>query len=212
MTYQIDCPSCHQKLYIPSSSDSYEYFLESICTRCKYKYTLEQNEVVVFNSTVKVSHSSTYGNKITVKYKRTYQIRLVSANKTTKSLEFSTPEQQEYLAALPGDKLLLLYMMRETKQEDLVWIENQITAQSYLLQKPGAKARSMGTKAGLMVFAASTVAAIILHLPPFDKVFLATATPTAVGVAVYVTKRKSNKVSDRNELSRLSSEQQLLMQ
>lgn len=120
MTYQIDCPACRQKLYFPSI-DSYEHLLEGICTKCRYKYTLEQGEVVLFNSALKVLQSSTYGNKIIVKYKRTYQIRLLSANKTVKSLEFSTPGQQEHLAALPGDKLLLLYTMRETKQEDVAW-------------------------------------------------------------------------------------------
>ncbi len=70
----------------------------------------------------------------------------------------------------------------------------------------------MGTKARFMVFAASTLIATILHIPPFDKVFLATATPTSVGFAVYVTKRRNNKVSDRSELLRLLSEQRLLVQ
>lgn len=212
MTYQLDCPACRQKLYFPSSIDSYEHFLEGICSKCRYKYTLEQGEVIVFNSALEVLRSGTYGNKITVKYKRTYQIRLLSTNKTVKSLEFSTPGQQDHLAALPGDKLLLLYTMRETKQEDLAWIKNQTTTQRYLLQRPGAKARSMGTKAGFIVFAASTVIATILHIPLFDKVFLATATPTSIGVAVYVTKLKSSKISDHNELLRLFSEQQLLAQ
>ena len=212
MTHQLDCPACCQKLYFSSPSDTYEYLQEGICIRCRYKYTLEQGKVVVFNSTVETMPSNTYGNKSTVKYKRTYQVRLLNANKTVKSLEFSTPGQQEQLAALHGDKLLLLYTMRGTKQEDLSWIENQTTTQGYLLQKPGAKARSMGTKAGFMVFAASTLIATILHIPLFDKVFLATATPSAIGVGVCVTKRKSNKVSDRSELARLSSEQQLLVQ
>jgi len=129
-----------------------------------------------------------------------------------KFLEFSTPRQQEHLAALPKDELLLLYTMRETKQKDLAWIKNQTTTQSYLLQKPGAKACSMGTKAGCMVFAASTIIATILHIPLFDKVFLATATPTSIGVAVYFTKRKSSKISAHSELLRLFSEQQLLAQ
>ena len=212
MTYQLDCPACRQKLYFPDSSDSYEYPQEGICIKCRYKYTLEQGLVVVFNSTVETMPSYTYGNKSTVKYKRTYQVRLLSANKTVKSLEFSTPGQQEHLAALPGDNLLLLHTMRETKQEDLAWSKNQTTNQGYLLQKPGAKARSMGTKAGFMVFAASTIIATILHIPLFDKVFLATASPSAIGVAVYVTKRKNYKVRDRSELARLSSEQRLLVQ
>ena len=212
MIYQLDCPACRQMLYFPSSIDSYQDLLEGICTKCRYKYTLEQGEVVLFSSALEVLHSNSYGNKTTVKYKRTYQIRLLSANKTVKSLEFFTQGQQEQLAALPGDKLLLLYTMRETKQEDLTWIKNQTTTQGYLLQKPGAKARSMGTKAGFMVFAASTIIATILHIPLLDKVFLATATPSAIGVGVYITKRKSNKVSDLSELARLSSEQQLLVQ
>ena len=155
MTHQLDCPACCQKLYFPNSSANYEYLQEGICIKCRYKYTLEQGKVVVFNSTVETRPSSIYGNKSTVKYKRTYQVRLLNANKTVKSLEFSTPGQQEQLAALPGDELLLLYIMRETKQEDLTWIKNQTTTQSYLLQKPGAKALSMGTKAGFLVFAAA---------------------------------------------------------
>jgi hypothetical protein len=212
MTYQLDCPACRQKLCFPDSSDSYEYPQEGICIKCRYKYTLEQSKVVVFNSTVETMPSNTYGNKSTVRYKRTYQVRLLSANKTVKSLEFSTPGQQEQLAALPGDELLLLYTMRGTKQKDLAWIKNQTTTQGYLLQNPRALARSMGTKAGFMVFAASTIIATILHIPLFDNVFLATVTPSAIGVAVYVTKRKNYKVSDRSELARLSSEQQLLVQ
>lgn len=115
MTYQFDCPACRQKLYFCSSSYNYEYLQEGICTKCLYKYTLEQGKVVVLNSTVEPMPSSTYGNKSTVKYKRTYQVRLLNANKTGKSLEFSTPRQQEYLTALLGDNLLLLYTMRETK-------------------------------------------------------------------------------------------------
>ena len=209
MTCQIDCPACRQKLYFPNS---YEHLLEGICTRCKYKYTLEQNEVVVFNSRIEVLHSSTYSSKPTIKYKRIYQMRLLSTSKTVKSLKFSTPGQEEHLAALPGDKLLMLYLMRGCKQGDLLWIENQTTTQSYLLQRPGANARSIGTKAGLMTFAASTAIAIFLQMSPFSRIFLVTVTPSAFGVAVYVNKRKSNKVSDRGELSRLSSEQQLLLQ
>ena len=212
MTHQVNCPACRQKVYFPSTSDSYEHLLDGFCTKCKFIYTLEHGKVVVFNSTLEALHSSPHGNKITIKYNRTYQLRLLSANKIEKSLEFSTPGQQEHLTALPGDNLLLLYLMREGKQGDLLWIKNQTTAQDYLLQKPGAKARSIGTKAGFMVFAASTIVATLLHIPPFNKAFLATATPTSVVVAVYVTKRKSNKVSDRSELSRLSAEQQLLLQ
>lgn len=116
-----------------------------------------------------------------------------------KSLEFSTSGLEEHLAALPGDKLLLLYTMHGIRLEDLVWIENQTIAQSYLLQKPRAKARSMVTKAGFMVFTASTLVATILHISPYDKIFLATVTPSAVRVAVYVTKRKS-KISLKTKI------------
>lgn len=167
---------------------------------------------MAFNSTLEAQQSNTYGNTITVKYKRTYQIRLLSANKTIKSLEFSTPGQEEHLTALPGDKLLLLYIMHGTEQQDLVWTNNQTTGQNYRLQKPDFKALSIGTKVGLMFFAASTVIATLLNIPLYNKVFLATATPSAVGIAVYTTKRKSSKVSDRSEILRLSSEQQLLIQ
>ena len=135
MTYQLDCPACRQKLYFPDSSDSYEYPQEGICIKCRYKYTLEQGEVVVFNSALEVLYSGTYGNKSTVKYKRTYQGRLLNANKTVKSLEFSTPRQQEHLAALPKDELLLLYTMRETKQKDLAWIKQLLKAICYKNQE-----------------------------------------------------------------------------
>ncbi len=147
---------------------------------------------------------------IAVIHQRAYQVRLVNANQTRKSVEFSTLGQQENLTALPGDKMLLLYTIGK-KQQHLIWIENQTTTQSYLLQKPGAKTRSIPTAAGFMAFAGGIVLATVLNLP-LNKLFLATVTPTAIGIGVIVAKRKSIKVKNRSELLRLGSEQQLLEQ
>lgn len=211
MTHQLNCPACRYKLYFPSASNSSEYLLEGICCNCKHKYTLEQAEVTAFNSIVEALHSSTYSSKVTTEYKRLYQLRLLGTNKAVRSISFSTPGQEEKIAALPGDELLLLHAMRGKKQEDLVWIKNQTTNQSHLLQRPGTKARSVGTAAGLITLAVSIATAIVLHIP-IDKVFIAIATPSAVGIKVAVTRVRSSKVRDRNELSRLEAEQQLLLQ
>lgn len=209
--HQLSCPACQQKLYFPSASNSYEHLLKGICRQCKYKYTLEQAEVTTFDSTVESLRSNTYNNKHTTKYKRIYQVRLLGANKPAKLIEFSTLGKKEKLTTLPGDEFLLLYTMRGSKYEDLVWLKNQTTNQSFFLQRPGTKARSIGTAIGLLTFAAATVIATVLHIP-LGKLFVATVIPSAVGVGVAVTRRNTIKVSDHNELSRLGTEQQLLAQ
>lgn len=62
-----------------------------------------------------------------------------------------------------------------------------------------------------MAFASGIVLATVLNLP-LNKLFLATVTPTAIGIGVTVAKHKSIKVKNRSELMRLGSEQQLLEQ
>lgn len=209
MTRQLKCPACRQPLYFPAVEECDEDFLDSICSCCKYKYALIHTEVLSFASSVQVLRTSKYRKQPS--YSRTYKLRLLKADGTIKSLEFSTLGQEERISALPEDEILLLYSMRGKALQNLVWIENYTTGESHLLQKPGAGARSAGFSAGALALVASGILASALNIP-MNKFFVATAMPAAVGVGAYVTKRKSIKVSDRLELGRLASEQQLLAQ
>lgn len=125
LAYLFDCPACRKKLYFPSANNSYEHPLQGICRQCKYKYILEQAEVVAFDSKVEALCSSTYAQKLT-DYKRIYQGRLLSANKAAKSIESSTPgqagdvtgkilRQLEELKALEAQKVSLSLLVEPQK-------------------------------------------------------------------------------------------------
>ncbi len=209
MTGQLKCPACHKPLYFPNFDECDEDFLESICTACKYKYALIHTEVLSFASSVEALQTNKYKKR--PDYRRIYKLRLLKADNTIEALQFSTLGQEEKISALPEDEILLLYNMRGKALEELVWIENSTTGKSCLLLKPGAKARSTGLGAGVLALLASGLLASVLHLP-MNKLYVAVAMPSAVGVGAYVAKRKSTKVRDRQELARLGSEQQLLAQ
>ncbi len=209
MTCQLKCPACRHLLYFPDFKECDEDFLESICTSCNYKYALIRTEVSSFASNVEVLQTNKY--KKHPEYRRIYQLRLLKADKTIQSLGFSTPGQAEKLSALPGDELLLLYVMRGEAVEDLISIKNSTTGMSCLLVSPGAKAKSAGFGTGIATLVGGVLLAGFVHIP-LNKTFLATVVPSAVGVGAYVTRLKDPRNRDRKELARLGAEQRLLLQ
>ncbi len=209
MTRQLKCPACRHLLYFPDLEECDENFLESICTKCKYKYALIHTEVLNFASSVEILRTNKY--KKHPEYTRIYQLRLSKPDKTIQSLQFSTPGQAQKLSALPGDELLLLYVMRGRALEDLVSVENSTTGTSCLLLSPGAKAKSAGFGTGIATLTGGALLAAFVNIP-LDKTFLATAVPSAVGVGACVTRLKDPRTRDKKELARLGSEQRLLLQ
>jgi len=208
MALQLKCPACRQTICFPSSDECDEDLLESLCARCKYKYALINTEAIAFVSRAEENYLNRHKKQLS--YRRLYELRLLTPNDILKTLEFSTPGHEEKISVRPGDRVLLLYIIRGKTVGDLLWLENSTTGKSLLLQKPGAKACSKGIGAGVLTFVAGGVLATIVHLP--DKILLAAGIPSSIGVGAYVTRLKSPKTKDKKELARLASEQQLLAQ
>jgi hypothetical protein len=170
-------------------------------------------EVASFGSQLESWHQSKYRKQ--PEYRRVYQLRLYSLDSThpdniLQALEFSTLGREEKISAVPGDRMLLLYLMQGKVLKDLLWLKNSSTGKTCLLGKPGTKARSLALNVSKLVLAVS-VPFCILN-PTTDKLLLAAAAPTAAGVGTYATMRQRLKERDRQELGRLTSEQQLLLQ
>lgn len=206
MTYKINCQSCRQPLYFPSFSESEENCLMAICRKCKYKYALVPTEISSFSSTVEVSPNNEH-----LPQSRSYHLRIIQADGTLKSVEFATLGRSEKISALPGERVLLLYTMRDKEPQDLVWIENSTTKKSHLLIKPGTKSRAIGFATAVLMLVGSSILAGLFQIPT-NQLFWATTIPSSAGMGVFVARRSSIKVRDRVELERLSCEQQLLAQ
>jgi len=218
MTLQIPCPACRRPVYFPSFQECDEDFLESICTRCNYRYALICTEVASFSSHLESWYRSKYNKQ--PEYKLVYQLRLydldnanvdnTNADKAIKALEFSTLGQEKKFSAVAGDKLLLLYLMQGKILKNLLWLENFSTGKSYLLGKPETRARSLAFN--ISKFALAIAVPLCILNPTTNRLLLAAAAPTAAGVGTYATMRQRLKERDRQELGRLTSEQQLLLQ
>lgn len=213
MTLQIPCPACRHSVYFPSFEECDEDFLESICPRCDYRYALLRTEVASFNSHIESWYRSKYNKQ--PEYRRVYQLRLYDAGNTNKdntfkALDFSTLGREEKISAVAGDKLLLLYLMQGKVLKNLLWLENSSTGKSYLLRKPGTRAKALAFNISKLALAI-TVPLCILN-PTTNRLLLAAAAPTAAGIGTYATVRQRLKERDRQELGRLASEQKLLLQ
>lgn len=213
MTLQIPCPACRHSVYFPSFEECDEDFLENICSQCEYRYALLHAEVASFCSHLESGYRSKYNKQ--PEYRRVYQLRLYDAgnsrqDKALTSLDFSTVGQAEKISAVAGDKLLLLHLMQGRTLKDLLWLENANTGESYLLRKPGAKAKSLAFNISKLALAIA-VPFCVLN-PTTNKLLFAAAAPTAAGIGTYATMRQRLKERDRQELERLTSEQRLLLQ
>lgn len=218
MTLQIPCPACRRFVYFPSFEECDEDFLESICTKCDYRYALIRTKVASFSSHLESWNRSKNHNQ--PEYKRVYQLRLYNIDNTDvdnsnrsntpKVLEFSTLGQEEKLSAVARDELILLYLMQGKSLKDLLWVENLSTGKNHLLEKPGTRAKSLAFNISKFALAI-TLPLCILH-PTTNKLLLVAAAPTAAGVGTYATMRQRLKERDRQELGRLTCEQHLLLQ
>jgi hypothetical protein len=213
MTLQISCPACRHSVYFPSFEECDEDFLEGICLKCDYRYALVRTEVASFNSYLESSYRSKYNKQ--PEYRRVYQLRLYDVgnlykNNLLQALDFSTLGREERISAVAGDKLLLLYLMQGKVLKDLLWLENSHTGENYLLRKPGARAKSLAFN--ISKFALAITVPLCILNPTTNKLLLAAAAPTAAGIGTYATMRQRLKERDRQELGRLTSEQQLLSQ
>lgn len=209
MTQQIKCPACFKWLYFPDFSECNEEHLESICGNCKYKYAL-------MSLTAKVSYSYIEDfcmsrPNLQIPYRRIYETLLIQKDGTSKIVQFSALGQAEKFSALPGNEVLLLYLMQGKSVKDLVRIINQTTGNHLLLLRPNTKAISHAFVVTIKTVATSFIVAGLLHIPT-NKPFWTTVIPSSVGVGAYVYKRQNLKVRDRQELTRLNGEQQLLSQ
>ncbi len=140
MTHQVKCPACSNLLYFHWQSGADDG--ESICTRCKYKYALFSACVVSFSSSLETYTQGRYDKQLS--YSQVYSLRLRLLNGTIQPLQFSTAGQLEKISALPGDKVLLMYVMQGKRLKDLLWIENCTTGVKLHLLHPGAKSFSRG--------------------------------------------------------------------
>lgn len=213
MTLQISCPACRHSVYFPSFEECDEDFLEGICLKCDYRYALVRTEVASFNSYLESSYRNKYNKQ--PEYRRVYQLRLYDVgnlykNNLLQALDFSTLGREERISAVAGDKLLLLYLMQGKVLKDLLWLENSHTGENYLLRKPGARAKSLAFN--ISKFALAITVPLCILNPTTNKLLLAAAAPTAAGIGTYATMRQRLKERDRQELGRLTSEQQLLSQ
>lgn len=206
MLYQTNCLCCRQPLYFLGFGNCKENCLVAICHKYKYKYALVPTEIFSFSSKVEVSPNNEYSPQ-----SRSYQLRLIQADGTLKSLKFSTPGRSEKISGLPGDQVLLLYTMRGKELENLVWIENSTIKKSHILIKPDTKAHTTGIATAALTLVGSSILAGFFQIPT-NQLFWATTIPSSIGVAAYVTKRSSIKVRDYSEVEQLTSEQKLLAQ
>jgi hypothetical protein len=138
-----------------------------------------------------------------------YHLRLLKANKTIQSLQFYTSGEEAKLSALPGDQLLLLYVMRGKVLEELISAQNFTTGMSCLILAPGAKARKAGIGTGVATLVGGLLSSVCQHSNRQD--LLATLLPRCGSGSLHHQAQRSQNQGE-NELARLGSEQRLLLQ
>jgi hypothetical protein len=97
MIFEIDCPHCKTKLFIPSSEDE----VGVLCSGCKASYLASFGALI--NSSWHIEQAKT-SQELT---KRIFDLR-VSAQGKVQSLRFVLPAQQKVLSLIPDDRLLML--------------------------------------------------------------------------------------------------------
>lgn len=208
MLLQLDCPCCQKPLFFPHQEEYEQDLLFVLCAACNYKYALHYSEVLKFASNAEQLPGKT--GKPT-KYKQVYKLQVVTPSGVIKSLEFSTPGQDEKLQAQLGDELLLLYTMRGAQVSDLLLVANCTTGKKHQLFSPSSKARIAGIRAAGITCLGVSLLVGLLHGPD-HKAMLVTTIPSALSVGVYVTQRQSPRERNRLIASRLGAEQKLLQQ
>ena len=207
--YEAKCPACQQKLYLLSSAGRYETYSESICRSCKYKFGCVTAKVISSTFYTEVSQDDRTAGK--PQHRLVFHLILLKPDSEQEPLSFRQPEYQKAIHFEPNDQLLLLYSIKGRSLYKLLWIENCTTSKSLLLEHPGAEARSFGIASSLVAFALSLAVASVFHLP-INKFSLSENILFSIGVGFYISKCKTTKITDSQELERLTSEQNLLVQ
>jgi hypothetical protein len=98
MIFEINCPHCKTKLFIPRSEDE----TDVLCAACKARYLASFGTLVNSSWSLMEPESSQRVSK------RVLDLRISTQGKI-QSLRLSLPAQQEVLSLIPDDQLLILW-------------------------------------------------------------------------------------------------------
>jgi hypothetical protein len=200
MIFEIECPHCKAKLFIPSSEDE----TDVLCAACKARYLASFGTLVNSSWQTEPSESSQRVSK------RILDLR-VSAQGKIQSLRLSLPTQQELLSLIPDDRLLIL----RTKHRLALALVMNVTA-GWKVPLISARSRHVANLVGVaMVF---MVFGYLLGSNVLQRVLPAKIAPfVGVGVSVpiaFVAIKRIRRLpfieTDTKAIAQLSLEQTLL--
>ena len=149
-----------------------------MCGSCTFKYELSSGHVVALDSQkvqVRVGVDS-----VRRRYYRHYELVLRTSARETLRFRFDTDRDDEWIRMRPGEPAAVVYGMRGTKRNELLFVLNRASRERYILGHPGQTAKARSTMYGVLAGAVAGTAAAMASAPLLLAVVAAGASGFAV--------------------------------
>jgi len=180
-----------------------------VCGSCTFKYELSVGHVVGLDSQrvqVRVGVDS-----VRRRYYRHYELELRTSPRETLRFRFDTDRDDEWIQMRAGEPAAVVYGMRGTKRNELLWVLNRASRERFILGIPGQTAKARSTLYGVLAGTVAGTAAVMASTPFLLAVGIAGVSGFAVRYGLSRVLRPRHALGADEQLM-LSSRQALLAQ
>lgn len=134
-----------------------------ICSSCTFKYELSAGHVVGLDSQrvqVRVGVDS-----VRRRYYRHYELVLRTTPRETLRFRFDTDRDDEWIQMRAGEPAVVVYGMRGSKRNELLFVLNRASRERFILGHPGQGAKARSTGYGIVAGAVAGTAAAMASAP-----------------------------------------------
>jgi hypothetical protein len=203
MVQRIPCPNCRQAIYFPEAQES-----EAVCVNCNNLYILSLGTLEHLSVRVDGKDDLRQVKGGSKRNPRIYDIRFSGAV-GYQAFQLQVHNHRIRIEALPGDEVAMLYFGSRGHPPTLAWLKNLTTGVEYQLRSPNQDARTMGRKAGSLVFLFALAASLAVGGVP-ARILQLISLPTAFSTGYVVHRKYRNHLRGSSKNQFLWMEQPLL--
>lgn len=153
-----------------------------VCANCTYKYELSTGTIAGFTSqSVEVRGRSEGQHAL---YARKFELTIAISSRETLRFTFGTERDDEWIRLSRGETATVVYSMRETRREELLFVVNRTTGERFILGTPNTRSKNRAALIGVLSAAMGGVAMLFLEVPGPLIIVGAIALGSGVGMAL----------------------------
>ena len=197
------CPNCQRTVGEYPEAGT----ITAVCANCTFKYELTGGTTTGFTSREVQVSPETQGQH--ARYARAFELTLATVPRESLRFTFGSDRNDEWIRIARGDRVVVVYGMRDDEREELLFVVNRTSAERFVLGKPGARSKTQAIAFGALATVLGGAVAVSFGAPAVAVLAVAALAGVGTGGVLSRTLKPRHDMPQSERLL-LSARQDLL--